>query len=91
MVAGDDGGPIFGRLARKVRHPDLAGAAKVAKVKSWAMILNAPYDSNQSQTVELNRRNLQKRKVWIKPEFRQLEFMATAAAAAGANDGNGLS
>ena len=86
MVAGDDGGPIFGRLARKVRHLDLAGAAKVSKVKSWAMILNAPYDSNQSQTVELNRRNLQKRKVWIKPELRQLEFMATAGANGVDND-----
>jgi hypothetical protein len=50
------------------------------------MIPNAPYASNLSQTAQLNRPNLQQRKAWIKPEFRQLEFMATANGGIGGND-----
>jgi hypothetical protein len=59
----------------------------VVKVKSRAMTLNSPYGSNMSQTAELNLPNPQQRKAWIKPEFRQLEFMATAGAAGADNDG----
>ena len=51
------------------------------------MALNSPHGSNLGQTDELNRTRLQQRKAWIKPEFRQLEFMATASAAGGGNDG----
>lgn len=51
------------------------------------MALNSPYDSNLGQTDELNRTRLQHRNAWIKPEFRQLEFMATANGGNAANDG----
>ncbi len=51
------------------------------------MALNSPYDSNLGQTDELNRSRLQQRKAWIKPEYRQLEFMATASAGGKGNDG----
>ena len=51
------------------------------------MALNSPHGSNLGQTDELNRSRLQQRKAWIKPEFRQLEFMATASAGGGGNDG----
>jgi hypothetical protein len=87
MVAGDDGGPISGRLACQLRHSYLAGSAKILKVKARVMTLNSPHGSNLGQTDELNRSRLQQRKAWIKPEFRQLEFMATASAGGGGNDG----
>ena len=51
------------------------------------MALNSPHGSNLGQNDELSRSRLQQRKAWIKPEFRQLEFMATASAAGGGNDG----
>jgi hypothetical protein len=51
------------------------------------MALNSPHGSNLGQTDELNRSRLQQRKAWIKPEFRQLEFMATANAGGGRDDG----
>jgi hypothetical protein len=48
------------------------------KTKFRSMTLNSLHGSNLDLTTELNRPNPQQRKAWIKPEFRQLEFMATA-------------
>jgi hypothetical protein len=74
-------------LARQLRHVDLTGAAKITTLTSLDMTINSPHGSNLDQNAELNRPSLQQRKAWIKPEFRQLEFMATANAGGEGNDG----
>ena len=59
----------------------------MGKVKSCAMTPNTPCDSNLSQAVDFTFRNLQERKTWIKPEFREVEFMATASGGGPDTDG----
>jgi hypothetical protein len=87
MVAGYDGGAVSSRLARWFRHFDLTEAAKITTLTSLAMTLHSPHGSNLNHNAELNRPSLQQRKAWIKPEFRQLDFMATANAGGDGKDG----